>query len=366
LSTQIRHFFTPLPARELDRYLSSGWRPAGQGIYTADFLRADDEEIYGCIQVRLPLEGFAFKKRHRKLLNRNNGLYKVTFDKAVEPDEELLELNKRYMAVHPDKTREDLDLHVKGEYLVKVLDTRIIRVYEGDKLVAFSYFDLGEETAYTKAGIYDPEYAQFSLGIFTMLLEIAWLKDRGIRFYHPGYVSPGYAVFDYKLQFGEMEYRQVHSGRWLAYDKNEPEDLYSDIELALQEVVNKVKREVRAELMDYPSFTARYHYQSPGLNLLDCPLLIRIGADATSWGGYVVAYDVEQRKYQLLHTRNTSLRDVNVKLFSRNGRPRIPNPLSIAQVLLATPAIPEIVEAIVRLFSESGVEEDEEDDHQQD
>jgi arginine-tRNA-protein transferase len=365
LSTQIHHFFTPLPPRELDRYLSSGWRPAGQGIYTADFLRADDEEIYGCIQVRLPLEEFAFKKRHRKLLNRNNSRFKVTYGQAVEPDEELLELNQRYMVVHPDKTREDLDLHVKGEYLVKVLDTRIIRVYDGDKLVAFSYFDLGKETAYTKAGIYDPAYASFSLGIYTMLLEITWLKDRGTKFYHPGYVSPGYAVFDYKLQFGEMEFRQVHTGRWLAFDRNHPEDLYSDNELALQLVVDAVKDQVTAELMDYPSFTARYHYQSPSLNLLDCPLLIRIYADATNWGGYVVTYDVELREYQLLHTRDTSLRDVNVKLFSNNGRPRIPNPLSIAKVLLATPAIPEVTDAIVQLFSKSGVEKDDENDHQE-
>lgn len=363
MSTQIRHFFTPLPASELDRYLTSGWRPAGQGIYTADFLRADDEEIYGCIQVRLPLDGFVFKKRHRRLLNRNNRLFRITYHWADEPDEELLELNQRYMAVHPDKTREDLDLHVKGEYLVKVLDTRIIRVYDGDKLVAFSYFDLGEETAYTKAGIYDPEYAAFSLGIYTMLLEITWLKERGIRFYHPGYVSPGYTVFDYKLQFGGMEYRQVHTGRWLPYDQDQPEDLYSDIETALQKVVDAVKHLVTAELMDYPSFTARYHYQSPGLNLLDCPMLIRIGAGAISWSGHVVAYDVEQRRYQLLKTRNTSLRDVNVKLFSNNGRPRIPNPLSIAKVVLATPAIPEIVDAIIRQFSASGIEEDDENNH---
>jgi arginine-tRNA-protein transferase len=339
-----------------------GWRPAGQGIYTADFLRADDEEIYGCIQVRLPLENFAFKKRHRKILNRNNPNFKVTYNRATEPDEELLELNRRYMAVHPDKTREDLDLHVTGEYLVRVLDTRIVRVYDGDKLVAFSYFDLGEETAYTKAGIYDPEYARFSLGIYTMLLEIAWLKEKGISFYHPGYISPRYAVFDYKLQFGDMQYRQVHTGHWLPFDQSKPEDLYTNVESALQLVVNKVKSQLTAKLMDYPSFTARYHYQSPSLNLLDCPLLIRIGAN-TTWRGYVVTYDVEKREYQLLHTSDTSLRDVNVKPFSNNGRPRIPNPLVITKVLVTTPAIPEIINAIVQQFSGSGVEEDDENNH---
>jgi len=160
-----------------------------------------------------------------------------------------------------------------------------------------------------------------------------------------------------------MQYRQVHTGDWLPYDRSQPEDLYTNIESALQVVLEKVKYEVPAELMEYPSFTARYHYQSPSLNLLDCPLLIRIGADATSWGGYLVTYDVEQRKYQLLHTRYTSLKDINVKLFSKNGRPRIPNPLSITKVLVTTPAIPEIIEAVIQQVSGSGVEEDDENHH---
>jgi hypothetical protein len=92
-------------------------------------------------------------------------------------------------------------------------------------------------------------------------------------------------------------------------------------------------------------------------------VLVRIGADASNWDGYVVTYDVEQRKYQLLRTRITSLRDVNVKLFSRDGRPRIPNPLAVAEVLCATPAIPEMIDAIMQLLSESGVEEDDENNH---
>lgn len=356
MSTQIRHFFEALPPAELDRYLSAGWRPAGQGIYTADFLRADDEEIYGCVQVRLPLEGFRFKPRHRKILRKNNASFRIEYGVAGDPDEELRALNRRYMAVHAEKSREDLDLHVTGEYLVKVLDTRIIRVYDEDKLVAFSYFDLGEETAYTKAGIYDPEYSTFSLGIYTMLLEIAWLQQRGVRYYHPGYVSPRYPAFDYKLQFGPMEFRQVHTGNWVPLAREQPEDLYIMAEQALLRVAAALSTtKIRAELVDYPSFTARYHYQSPLLNLLDSPLLLALSAGAAGWTGLMVIFDVESQQYQLLRTRKTSLQDVNIKQFSNSGRRRFPYPVCIDQVLFETSAVSELTGKINQLAEASGI-----------
>jgi len=180
LATSIHHPKSPISPEQLDAYLSRGWRPAGQGIYTAEFLRADNEQIYGCIQLRLPLTGFTFKKRHRKLLKRNAKRFRVTLLPAEAPDPEMEELNQRYMVLHPEKTRDSLDHHVIGEHRIKALNTQVIRVYDADKLVAFSYFDLGRETAYTKAGIYDPEYAAHSLGIYTMLLEIKWLRNHGV------------------------------------------------------------------------------------------------------------------------------------------------------------------------------------------
>lgn len=342
LATSIHHPRSPIAPEELDAYLSKGWRPAGQGIYTAEFLRADNEQIYGCIQLRLLLTGFTFKKRHRKLMSRNGKRFRITFEPAVAPDLELEELNQRYLALHPEKTRDTLDHHVIGEHSIKTLDTHIIRVYDGDKLVAFSYFDLGRETAYTKAGIYDPEYASYSLGIYTMLLEINWLRDHGVKYYHPGYVSPRFPVFNYKMQFGDMEFFQLSTVSWLPYDHENPEDPYDLLEVALTQVQRELSGTgIAARIMEYPSYTACYHYQTSDVEMLDAAVFLYLAP--TVYGtDLIITYTIGDGIYRLVEIRDSGLRDMNVMMVSNNGRPRYLLPSMVDGVLASSPSAVEM------------------------
>ncbi|MCB9293514.1 MAG: GNAT family N-acetyltransferase [Lewinellaceae bacterium] len=79
-----------------------------------------------------------------------------------------------------------------------VLDTREVEIYDGANLAAFSFFDVGRQSMYSKQGIYDPAYQKYSLGFFTMLVEIGYALERGCEYYYPGYVVPGNQEFDYK------------------------------------------------------------------------------------------------------------------------------------------------------------------------
>lgn len=346
LATSIHHPKSPIAPEQLDAYLSKGWRPAGQGIYTAEFLRADNEQIYGCIQLRLPLRGFTFKKRHRKLLRRNAKQFRFTLLPAEAPDLELEELNQRYLVHHPEKTRDSLDHHVIGEHRIKTLDTQVIRVYEGDKLVAFSYFDLGRETAYTKAGIYDPEYASFSLGIYTMLLEIEWLRDNGVKYYHPGYVAPRFPVFDYKMQFGKMEFFQLSSGNWLPYDHDNAEDPYDLIQAALTQVQSALGNNgITTRLMEYPSYTACYHYQTSEVEMLDAAVFLYVAP--TQFGTeLVITYTITDGIFRLVEIRDSGLRDMNVMPLSNSGQPRYLLPSMVDGVLASSPSVHGMVMAI--------------------
>lgn len=349
MPTLIHHHATRLPPSELDRYLTSGWRPAGQAVYTADYLRTDADELYGCIQVRLPLEGFAFKKRHRKILRRNDARFRVVYGKATRPDAEILELNRRYMVEHPEKSREQLDIHVSGEFGKQALDTRIVRVYDDQRLVAFSYFDAGERTAYTKAGIYDPGYANYSLGIYTMLLEIRWLVEHDYAFYHPGYVVPEYPMFDYKLQFGAMEYRQLPTGNWLPFDPDKPENPYRICEAALQELESFLTIK-QTELLEYPSFTARYHHSAKEVELLDAALLLRVFI--TLFGDqFIVIFNPHKLRYELLQVTESYLRDVNVLEVSPTGRRRASIPLVMEKLLFASASVSEMAATVQSLFA---------------
>lgn len=68
-----------------------------------------------------------------------------------------------------------------------------------------SYFDVGRESLASLLGLYDPAYARFGLGIYTMLEEIEFARARELRFFYPGYVVPGLRSFEYKLELGPVQ-----------------------------------------------------------------------------------------------------------------------------------------------------------------
>ena len=69
--TEIHYPINKIPGATLDEYLSKGWFRMGQTIFTCWFLFME-KGFYSAIWIRQDLEGFTFKKRSRKLLNRNS------------------------------------------------------------------------------------------------------------------------------------------------------------------------------------------------------------------------------------------------------------------------------------------------------
>lgn len=333
----------PLTPEDLDRYLTNGWRPTGQSLYTADFLRTDDDAVYGCLQVRLPLSGFKFKKRHRRLLKKNDELFRIEVSKAELPDAAMLQVNDAYLKVHPEKSTENLAFHVIGDRFYPMLNTQVIKVFIKKKLIGFSYFDVGKRCLYSKAGIYDPAFADFSLGIYTMLLEIRWGQQNGYQFYHPGYFAPAYPIFNYKLRFGPVEYRHPSSLEWLPLEQdpvNHPADPYRIAEEKLTELQHACnKAGITNRLLEYPSYTARYYYANAELNeddLLDGALLLELKDDMLP-EELVVVYDLPQQRFRCFETAWSGMKDFKLRPTSPvNGRARFGRPAAIFEEVAAS------------------------------
>lgn len=351
MATHIIHPTDIIEPDALDSFLEQGWRPTGQSIYTSDYLRTDDDELHGCLQIRLPLEGFTFKKRHRKLLRRNRRRFRVAWEHAGLPDRELLRVNRRYMKLHAHKSREDLEYNVINELGRKILDTRLCRIYDGERLAAFSYFDVGHRVMYTKAGIYDPDYAGDSLGLFTMLLEVERAVGMGFTHYYPGYYSPSYPAFDYKLQLGPMEYRDISTDRWRKHRRDggrrpvDPLVLNREQLIRLQQALHA--RAIRAEFREYPSFTGRFRPTKQTDNLmLDAPQLLLIGRPLPLEYYFVITFDNEAGEYRYDIVRTANLYDMRVQILSKSGRPRFTTPVIVHDRLLQTADVGELVRKV--------------------
>lgn len=354
LPTLILHPDKPLQPEELDQFLASGYRPSGQSIYTSDYLRTEEEDgVYGCIQLRLPLKSFRFKKRHRRLLSKNANYFRAEIAPASLPDEAMYEVNRRYMVEHPEKSRADVEFHLVSEHTgERVLNTHCLKVFLKDRLVAFSFFDVGRHTVYTKAGIYDPAFSHFSLGTYTLLLELQWAFAQQYDYYHPGYYAPEYPVFNYKLNFGPAEYRNCLTGQWECLPNNDPSlppDPYRHNEAALLKAKAILdQRALPSTLLEYPSFTARFHYPNSGGRLLDVPFLLQLDHFLHTGQSIIMVYENMTSEYYCLSPQYSGLRDLKVHPIGPGGYPRYPKPVMVGYIIAAGKTPEELLSGLLQ------------------
>jgi arginine-tRNA-protein transferase len=267
---------------ELDRYLANGWRPLGQRIYISDFVQLELGDIFSVIPTRLPLATHQWRKGQRKLIRKN----KANFSWEIVPakiDNAKLAVNERYLANHPTKSTDDLDIHLVHEGR-NIFSTYECNIYLNDQLVAFSFFDLGETSAYSKAGIYDPAFHLHSLGLFSMYLEVEWCKEKGLEYYYPGYISPDNNLFDYKKRIGPLEFWHMPKREWLSLADFDSQ-IHGPYQLLLrhnQALIDQLQAShLKAQLYQYVFFEMRMIDNVRSNNMLANPFVILLDAPSS-------------------------------------------------------------------------------------
>ena len=196
-----------LEPAELDKLLHRGWFRSGPLLYRAPLLPID-HRLRELVHLRLRLDGEVPKNR-RRLLKRNRERFRTVFGPATL-DNARRRLYRRMRPRFVGFVMRDLD----GLGMTHPpFDTREVAVYDGDKLIAIGWFDLGRRAAAGLLGMHDPAYAKHGLGIYTMLEEMAYARSHSARWYYPGYVVPGVPAFDYKLGLGQAQFLRP-DGRW--------------------------------------------------------------------------------------------------------------------------------------------------------
>ncbi len=222
------HYPETLAPEKLDEYLGRGWFRMGSMIFTCHFL-CFENGLYSAVWTRLPLEGYSFKKSLRKILNRNKKKFNVFVRKAQFDREKdiLYQQHKSRFEGYIAPTLKD-SLFGSGDRR-DLYNTWETCIYDGDKLVGASFFDLGNDSLASIMGLFDPTYEKYSLGIYTMLLEIEFGQAHQMQFYYPGYVVPGYSRFDYKLRVGQTEYYNLRSKDWEPSEEIKREELPAEL-----------------------------------------------------------------------------------------------------------------------------------------
>ncbi|MBT1704008.1 arginyl-tRNA--protein arginylyltransferase [Chryseosolibacter indicus] len=299
------HHPNHLSPQELDEYLKQGWFRMGQTIFHTNFLNFK-EEYFSAIWLRVNLDNIYPDKQQVKLLKRNQD-FRIEFQRASITDEKEA-LYSKYRQGIEFQASSSLRNLLYGVAHQNIYNTHEVNIYDGSKLIASGFFDLGRNSAAGITSFYDPEYKKHSLGKFLIYSKIDYCKSLGMLYFYPGYFVPGYAAFDYKLEIhkSSLQYLQLQTNRWM------PITGFSDADIPLRVMRNKLEElrffmdrsQLQGNIMKYEYFDANLVPDLIGFELFDFPLLVNCPHKLAGAGHLVIIYDVRDNQYHLMQCRS--------------------------------------------------------------
>lgn len=283
-------FFRKISKNRLDNLLRAGYFRAGNRMMFNNLLFLM-EDVFPVLQLRLDLRRFAFRKSQKKLMRQHFKRFRVEFG-ALTFSEERDALYRQHSHRFDGVLYDNLYGYFQEDEYPGVFDTRECRVYDKEtgRLVAISFFDLGNKSLASILAVYDESIKNTSLGYFTLLMEVQFGMMHGHSYFHPGYTLQNNDRFAYKLRLGEMQYYNPDSKRWGYRCPN-----YQPFGL---EDTRKKTKALQEELEKYyPSIPARIYL---------CPLSVHFSWDAFTDMSYVTSPVVLQLTPSLVISRTLS------------------------------------------------------------
>lgn len=305
---------TRVEAADLDRWLGEGYFRMRQSMFSARFVHFEGN-LRSTIWTRLPLAGHRFRPSLERRIRRNDRRFRLNVG-AFVADELHEGLYGRYLlAARGDRSPTLLDA-LRADSDADAFQTRVLDVWDGDRLVAFSLFDEGHTSIQSVLGVYDPDYASRSLGLYTMCKEIEYGRDAGFAYHYAGYVLPGVAAMDYKHDVGPLEAWDHDQRRWLPFAERLRKGLDSDHMLYALVQAQEVLRVagITTLLHSYPEFEGPAW--SPELaSCLDQPMYLE--CPQPGWSARrLIIWDLVNQRFELCHAVGA------VGTFVPRGRPQ--------------------------------------------
>ncbi|MFT4887454.1 MAG: arginine-tRNA-protein transferase [Pseudohongiellaceae bacterium] len=188
-----------------------GYRRSGAHLY-----RPDCENCSACMSCRIPVAEFVFKRRHRKVWKANQDL--EIFECSDLTGDEPYALYQHYINHRHDDgdmypaTAEQFEAFIK----TKTVDTRFLKFYLDQQLVAVSVTDVLEQGLSAVYTFFDPDQAKRSLGGYAILWQVKMAQDLNLPYLFLGYWIKDCHKMEYKSNYRPLQL--LVDGRWVAFN----------------------------------------------------------------------------------------------------------------------------------------------------
>ncbi|MCO5249655.1 MAG: arginyl-tRNA--protein transferase 1 [Chitinophagales bacterium] len=301
-------FMTQLHSQRFDNLLSLGYFRNANIMFQSQVLCLDGK-LDDTINIRVPLQQHSFPRHIKKIANRVEKRF------VVEMGEVETTVEKETLFNHHRKRFKGFQFHslwqlLYGDNYNNIFESKEISIYDGSKLIAFSIFDVGENSLASIVGVFDEEYARYSLGIYTMYAEMMWAKENGYQYYYPGYIMRKNHLFDYKMRVGEVQALDWDKNIWTQLQvANQGITASQKIYVQLENIKNELsKLKIDYEVKIYPFYSLAYLTSPNFHNYLKTPIHILLPQFSDGSKYVIIDYDLEGNLFSIA---NVVYSDIN-------------------------------------------------------
>lgn len=189
--------------------LDKGYRRHGFHLY-----RPDCADCAECRILRVPVSTFQMTASQKRVLKNGAGVFRVETGRP-EFSEEKASLYMQYLR-EQHGTIDVVDEMSYRDFFVNsfLSTTEELRLYADNRLVGLGIMDLVGDALSSVYFFFDPAYARFSPGTYSVLKEIEICRERGLSYYYPGFFISACKAMSYKANFGPAEVRTRGQEIW--------------------------------------------------------------------------------------------------------------------------------------------------------
>ncbi len=222
--TPLRYQFVDMSPEALDKSLDGGDRRVGRMVY-----RTDCPSCTACEPIRVPVQSFRASKSQRRIMRKNEDV-RVLMSPASFSTEKLKLFNRHKLERDLSTSGNPYSRSGYERWLTKTcVDTREFRYMLGDKLIGVSILDFGKQDISSVYFYFDPDHADRSLGTFSALFEIQWMRSEGMRHYYLGLYVEECSRLNYKSRY--YPHQRLIQGRWFEFaDRKTTRDSAVDVD----------------------------------------------------------------------------------------------------------------------------------------
>lgn len=215
----LRMPLVPISPQRMDQLMDDGHRRSGEFIYTTRC-----PACRACEAIRIDCPAFQFSRNHRRVINRGNrSLQQVIGPIVVTQDRvDLFNRHRRLRGLARSDHDIDSDEYQWG-FQKSCFNSFEIAYYaselqqEKPRLVCLGVCDLGATSLSAMYTFYDPDLATLSLGTYSILRQVEYCQQLGIRYLYLGYYVADSLHMQYKSRFAPHE--RLIQGNWVRFEQ---------------------------------------------------------------------------------------------------------------------------------------------------